>query len=110
MAGRLRSGAPPDAFVVDFAGGDAGRDLTARLRAVGLRADRAFDGRSPKAQFKGADRSGARLALVIGPDEAATATVGIKDLAGAGQQTSAVLGSRAGRRDPAAALAPPGAG
>ena len=57
--------------MVDFAGGDAARDLTARLRAAGLRADRAFDGRSPKAQFKAADRSGARLALVVGPDEAA---------------------------------------
>jgi len=69
-----------DAFVVDFAGGEAARDLTARLRSAGLRVDRAFDGRSPKAQFKAADRSGARLALVVGPDEAARGTVGIKDL------------------------------
>jgi histidyl-tRNA synthetase len=73
-----------DVFVVDFAGGDAGRDLTALLRAAGLRADRAFDARSPKAQFKGADRSGARLALVVGPDEAASGKVGIKDLAAGG--------------------------
>ena len=46
------------------------------------RADRAFDGRSAKAQFKAADRSGARLALVIGPDEAAAGLVAIKDLRG----------------------------
>jgi len=69
-----------DAFVVDFAGGDAARDLTATLRAAGLRADRAFDGRSPKSQFKSADRSGAAMALVVGPDEAAAGAVAIKDL------------------------------
>jgi histidyl-tRNA synthetase len=73
-----------DVFVVDFAGGDGARDLTAQLRAAGLRADRAWDGRSPKAQFKAADRSGARLALVVGPDEAAGGTVAIKDLRAAG--------------------------
>jgi len=69
-----------DAFVVDFAGGEGARDLTAELRRAGLRVDRAFDGRSPKSQFKSADRSGARLALVIGPEEAASAQVKIKDL------------------------------
>ena len=89
MAALTRGGRRPlDAFVVDFAGGDAARDLTAELRAAGLRADRAFDARSPKAQFKAADRSGARLALVIGPDEAAAATVGIKDLVGGGEQVT----------------------
>jgi histidyl-tRNA synthetase len=77
---RLASTRGLDAFVVDFAGGEAARDLTARLRHAGLRADRAFDARSPKAQFKAADRSGARLALVVGPDELARGTVGIKDL------------------------------
>jgi histidyl-tRNA synthetase len=77
-----------DVFVVDFAGGDAGRDLTALLRTSGVRVDRAFDGRSPKAQFKAADRSGARLALVVGPDEAAAGTVGIKDLAAGGDQVT----------------------
>jgi histidyl-tRNA synthetase len=77
------TGAPGlDAFVVDFAGGDNARDLTAALRAAGLRADRAFDGRSPKSQFKSADRSGAALALVVGPDEAKSGTVAIKDLRG----------------------------
>jgi histidyl-tRNA synthetase len=81
-----------DAFVVDFAGGDAGRDLTARLRAAGLRVDRAYDGRSPKAQFKAADRSGARLALVVGPEEAAAGTVGIKDLAAGGDQLAVSSG------------------
>ena len=52
-------------------GGTAARDLTAALRRAGLRADRAFDGRSMKAQLKAADRSGARVALIVGPDELA---------------------------------------
>ena len=69
-----------EAFVVDFAGGEAARDLTAELRAAGLRAERSFDGRSPKAQFKAADRSGASIALVVGPDEAAAGRVTLKDL------------------------------
>jgi histidyl-tRNA synthetase len=87
------TGAGPDVFVVDFAGGAAARDLTFALRDAGLRADRAFDNRSPKSQFKAADRSGARLALVVGPDEAAAGTVSIKDLragAGGGQDAVAV--------------------
>ena len=64
------------------------RDLTARLRAAGLRADRAFDARSPKAQFKAADRSGARLALVVGPTRPPTGKVGIKDLVAGGEQVA----------------------
>jgi histidyl-tRNA synthetase len=82
----LGAGRSLDVFVVDFAGGDAGRDLTASLRAAGLRVDRTFDGRSTKAQFKAADRSGARVAVVVGPDEAAAGVVGLKDLHGSGDQ------------------------
>ena len=37
-----------------------------------------------RSQFKAADRSGARLALVVGPDEAAAGTVAIKDLRAGG--------------------------
>jgi histidyl-tRNA synthetase len=77
--------APPaavDVFVVDFDGGDAARDLTAELRAAGIRADRSFDSRSPKSQFKAADRSGARVALVVGPDERAAGTVGVRPMTG----------------------------
>jgi histidyl-tRNA synthetase len=90
MASRLQETRRLDAFVVDFAGGTAARDLTAKLRAAGLRVDRSFDGRSPKSQFKAADRSGARLAVIIGPDEAATGTAGVRDLiAGTEQETVA---------------------
>jgi histidyl-tRNA synthetase len=57
-----------DVFVVDVTGSAALR-LVNELREAGVRADRAFDGRGMKAQCKVADRSGARLAVVVGPDE-----------------------------------------
>jgi histidyl-tRNA synthetase len=69
-----------DVFVVDTTGGDAARRLTHELRAAGIRADRAWDQRSFKAQFKAADRSGAQLALVVGADEAERGVVAIKRL------------------------------
>jgi histidyl-tRNA synthetase len=77
---------PLDAFVVDTTGGTAARDLTATLRAAGLSADRAFDDRSMKAQFKAADKSGALLVLIVGPDESASGTVALRPLRGAGDQ------------------------
>jgi histidyl-tRNA synthetase len=76
-----------DVWVVDTTGGAAALALTSELRAAGIGADRSFDGRSMKAQFKAADRSGARLALVIGEQEAASGTVGLRDLRGGGQST-----------------------
>jgi histidyl-tRNA synthetase len=81
---------PPalDAFVVDVSGGDAARALTATLRAAGLRCDRAFDGRSMKAQMKLADRSGAVVALIVGPKEAATGMVVVRPLRTEGDQAS----------------------
>jgi histidyl-tRNA synthetase len=75
-----------DVFVVDVAGGDAARDLTAGLRSVGIAADRAFDGRSMKSQMKAADRSGARLALLVGEDEVAAGTVTLRHLRGEAEQ------------------------
>jgi histidyl-tRNA synthetase len=77
---------PLDAFVVDVVGGEEARDLTAELRRSGLRADRAFDGRSMKSQLKSADRSGARMALIVGPDEQADGTVSVRPLRGGGDQ------------------------
>jgi transposase-like protein len=75
-----------DVFVVDVTGGDAGRDLTFELRRHGISADRAFDARSMKAQMKVADRSGARLALLVGDDELEAGTVTLRDLrSGEGQ-------------------------
>jgi histidyl-tRNA synthetase len=80
--------APLDAFVVDVTGGQAARDLTALLRTAGLRADRAFDARSMKSQLKSADRSGALVAVIVGPDELAAATVSLRPLRGDGDQRS----------------------
>ncbi len=79
---------PLDAFVVDVTGGQVARDLTAVLRTAGLRADRAFDDRSMKSQLKSADRSGARVALIVGPDELAGGTVSLRPLRGDGDQRS----------------------
>jgi histidyl-tRNA synthetase len=76
----------PEVFVVDTTGGMAALELTHELRAAGISADRAFDGRSFKAQFKAADRSGATLAVIVGGDEAERSVVGIKPLRGGGDQ------------------------
>jgi histidyl-tRNA synthetase len=75
-----------DVFVVDMVGGDAARDLTAQLRGSGISADRAYDNRSMKAQMKAADRSGARLALIVGDDERQQSAVTVRDLQGHGQE------------------------
>ena len=77
----------PDAFVVDLTGGEAARDLTAELRRAGIAAERAFDQRSAKAQFRQADRSGAKVALVVGPEELAAGTVKLHALRGEGEET-----------------------
>jgi histidyl-tRNA synthetase len=75
-----------DVFVVDTVGGQAALALTHELRSAGVGADRAFDGRSLKAQFRMADRSGAALAVVVGEDELARDVVAIKPMRGAGEQ------------------------
>src|SRR5215207_557271 len=75
-----------DAFVVDATDGSAARDLTAELRGAGLRADRAFDRRSMKAQMKAAGRSGAPVAVIVGESEAADGTATVRDLRQAEQQ------------------------
>jgi histidyl-tRNA synthetase len=69
-----------DAFVVDVTDGRAARDLTAELRAAGVRTDRAFDGRSMKAQMKAAGRSGARVAVIVGAEELAGGNATVRDL------------------------------
>jgi histidyl-tRNA synthetase len=76
-----------DAFVVDVTDGMAAVTLTHALRAAGVSADRAFDGRSMKSQMKAADRSSARLALIVGEDEVAGGTVTVRDLATSEQTT-----------------------
>ena len=67
-------------FVVDVVDGEAARSITTELRRAGIGADRAFDGRSMKAQMKAADRSGAAYAAIIGADEADAGTVTVRPL------------------------------
>ncbi|MDP8991591.1 MAG: histidine--tRNA ligase [Actinomycetota bacterium] len=64
-----------DVFVVDTTGGEQARDITAELRAAAVRADRAFDDRSWKAQMKAALRSGAPLAVVVEEGEVSIRTL-----------------------------------
>ncbi len=76
-----------DVFVVDTTGGREALLITDELRAAGLRADRAYEHRSMKSQMKAADRSGAAVAVIVGSDELANATVTVRPLRGGGEQT-----------------------
>jgi histidyl-tRNA synthetase len=76
-----------DVWVIDTTGGSAAVALTHELRAAGIAADRSFDARSMKSQFKSANRSEARLALIVGEQEAAAGTVTLRDLRGGEQET-----------------------
>lgn len=60
--------------------------LVDELRRAGLRVDRAFDGRSMKAQMKAANRSGAPVAVIVGPDEAADGNVSVRPMTTGGDQ------------------------
>ena len=51
-----------------------------------MRTDRAFDGRSMKSQMKAAGRSGARVAVIVGEQEAADGTATVRDLARSEQE------------------------
>jgi histidyl-tRNA synthetase len=81
-----------DVFVVDTVDGTSALAITHELRAEGVRADRAFDGRSMRAQMKQAGRSGASLAIIVGADEIADSTVTVRDMRTSDQQ-------RVGRAD-----------
>jgi histidyl-tRNA synthetase len=81
-----------DVYVVDVAGGETARDLTLELRRAGLAADRAFrvgdESRSMKSQMKSADRSGARLVVIAGPDEIEQGVLTVRDLRGDREQVT----------------------
>ncbi len=73
-----------DVFVVDGLGDGAGTTvgtLVEALRAEGFAVDRAYGGRSVKAQWKAADKSGAAVTVMVGRDELARDAVAVKDLA-----------------------------
>jgi len=69
-----------DVFVIDVTGGAHARDITAELRAAGIRCDRAFDQRAMRSQMKAADRSEAALAVIVGEQEEADGTATVRPL------------------------------
>ena len=69
-----------DVFVVDTTGGREALRICNELRSNGISADRAFENRSIKSQMKGADRSGAEIAIIIGSNELEADTAVIRPL------------------------------
>jgi histidyl-tRNA synthetase len=64
--------------------------IASELRAAGVSAETDHQARSLKAQFKVADRLGARVVVVVGPDELAAGEVVVRDMA-LGAETSVRL-------------------
>ncbi|BCN68640.1 histidine--tRNA ligase [Prescottella equi] len=60
------------------------------LRAAGIRVDMVYGDRGIKGSMKAADRSGARIALVLGDEDLAAGTIAVKDLSN-GEQTSVAM-------------------
>ena len=64
--------------------------IAGELRAAGVRVDLAYGGKGLKGAMKGADRSGARLAIVLGERDIAEGSAQLKDL-GSGEQQAVAL-------------------
>lgn len=64
--------------------------LSGRLRAEGVRVDLAYGGKGLKGAMKAADRSGARLAVVLGERDLESGTAQVKDLS-SGEQRAVAL-------------------
>ena len=64
--------------------------MAQRLRDAGIAAERDYLGRKTKAQFKAAERSGARYAAVLGDDELDRGEISLRPMAG-GEQTAVKL-------------------
>jgi histidyl-tRNA synthetase len=75
----------PAVWVVDTTGGAEALVVTDELRRAGIGADRSYDSRSMKAQMKAANRSGAAVAVILGPDEVAAGTATVRPLRGGDQ-------------------------
>ncbi len=77
-----------DVFVVVTTTGTEALVLASDLRREGWRVERAYDGRSMKAQMKAANKSGAPVAVIVGEDEAAADTVTVRPMDGDGDQVT----------------------
>ncbi|QMV43845.1 histidine--tRNA ligase [Cohnella cholangitidis] len=60
--------------------------LLQQLRVAGIAAERDYLGRKTKAQFKAAERSGARIAAVLGDDELDRGEISLRPITGGEQQ------------------------
>jgi len=84
--GLVPAGDRPQVYLVAVGerSGDLGLQVAERLREAwpGLRVQVNLGGGNFKAQFKRADKSGARYGLIVGDDEAARGVVAVKDLRG----------------------------
>jgi histidyl-tRNA synthetase len=67
--------------------------LAARLRETGIAAELDHQGRSLKAQFKHADRLGARYVAVVGPDELAAGEVTVRAMRTSEERKAALSGA-----------------
>ncbi|RYG32944.1 histidine--tRNA ligase [bacterium] len=90
-SGRSPVAPRPNAFVIsptpEVAG--EGRVLARALRAEGHNVEIALEAASMKSQLRQAVGSGARFALILGPDEIAAGTVQVRDLDAGSQSTVA---------------------
>jgi histidyl-tRNA synthetase len=75
--------------------------LVTELRNTGVGARIAFGGRSLKAQMKDADRTGCKVALILGEDELANNTVVLRDLMHSQQRSIPIDDLRLWIADPA---------
>ena len=80
-----------EVFVVDTTDGRAALTLSASLRAVNLRVERAYGAKSMKSQMKSANKSGAVVAVIIGEDELARGVATVRPMNG-GEQSEVPLG------------------
>jgi len=85
---------PASALVFGVPVGDAARrelvKVVARLRRGGIAADMAYGERGLKGAMKAADRSGARLAIVLGDRDLADRVAQLKDLSSGDQEAVAL--------------------
>jgi len=78
----------PDFYlaVVDNAAANAAMLFAQQLRDKGLKGDVSYTGGSMKSRMRAANKSGAKVCLIMGGDELANETVTIKDMAGDKEQ------------------------
>src|SRR5688572_29159817 len=85
----------PDVFIVHRAEGAAAvvTRVAGALRSQGVAVVVGETGRSMKSQFRSADASGARLAVILGEDELARGMAVVKDLRSGGEQQEVAIES-----------------